>query len=370
MRSPFSPERAPSALLGAALALRLRSVNRFLVGTIPVFLVLALPILRYAAGPWLPAWLSALARWTPTEGAFPVGPRRLCARALGRAGLRDGRGPGLDGGGRGPGPGARGPGLGGSEHGRVRSQPGSRPSGRPGPVMGNLARLAAADLRMLARDPLLAFLPFVPFPAALALRFAVPLLSGFLERALGFRLLDWADLIRAVILLFPGMFYGMAAGFLLLDDRDDGVSAYWGVTPAAVPATSAPGWAFLRLRLPGGHPGRPDIRAGAAGPGPGTRSGGDRCRPGGLLRPLPGGLCGGQGGGLSVLKALGGLDLAPLAVLLALPLRAAAWPFPQYWAAELLLGRNLPPLPALAAGLASSALWIAALYGKYRRRIE
>ncbi len=61
---------APSALLGAALALRLRSVNRFLVGTIPVFLVLALPILRYAAGPWLPAWVSALARWTPTEGAF------------------------------------------------------------------------------------------------------------------------------------------------------------------------------------------------------------------------------------------------------------------------------------------------------------
>lgn len=61
---------APSALIGAALALRLRTVNRFLVGTIPVFLVLSLPILRYAAEPWIPGWLAALSRWTPTEGSF------------------------------------------------------------------------------------------------------------------------------------------------------------------------------------------------------------------------------------------------------------------------------------------------------------
>jgi len=237
--------------------------------------------------------------------------------------------------------------------------------------MGNLARLAAADLRMLARDPLLAFLPFVPFLAALALRFAVPLLSGFLERALGFRLLDWADLIRAVILLFPGMFYGMAAGFLLLDDRDDGVSAYWGVTPPGRSGYLGAWLGFfsacaflagiLAARISG--LGRPDLarELGAAPIGAAQAA----CF--GLFLAA---FAADKVEGLSVLKALGGLDLAPLAVLLALPLRAAAWPFPQYWAAELLLGRNLPPLPALAAGLASSALWIAALYGKYRRRIE
>ncbi|HSV55814.1 MAG TPA: hypothetical protein VLH39_01735 [Magnetospirillaceae bacterium] len=61
---------APSALIGAAVALRLRTVNRFLVGSIPAFLVLSLPVLRYAADPWLPSWVSALARWTPTEGAL------------------------------------------------------------------------------------------------------------------------------------------------------------------------------------------------------------------------------------------------------------------------------------------------------------
>lgn len=61
---------APSALIGAAMALKLRTVNRFMVGTIPIFLFLSLPILRYAAEPWIPAWLSVLSRWSPTEGSF------------------------------------------------------------------------------------------------------------------------------------------------------------------------------------------------------------------------------------------------------------------------------------------------------------
>ncbi len=61
---------SPSSLIGAALALRLRTVNRFLVGTIPVFLILSLPVLRYAAEPWIPGWLASLSRWTPTEGSF------------------------------------------------------------------------------------------------------------------------------------------------------------------------------------------------------------------------------------------------------------------------------------------------------------
>lgn len=241
---------------------------------------------------------------------------------------------------------------------------------RPG-VLGNLGRLAAADIRMLGRDPLLAFIPLMPFLAAFALRFAVPLLSGFLERALGVRLLDWADLIRAVILLFPGMFYGMAAGFLLLDDRDDGVAAYWGVTPAG-----RAGYLGARLGLFSGAAflagflaarafglGRPDLgrELGAAAIGAAQTA---------FFGLFLAAFAADKVEGLSILKALGALDLAPLAVLLALPLRAAAWPFPQYWAAELMLGRNLPPGTALAGGLASSALWIFTLYGKYRRRID
>ena len=61
---------SPTAILGASLAIRLRTVNRFMIGSIPLFLSLALPAVRYAAGRWLPEWFVALSRWAPTDGAL------------------------------------------------------------------------------------------------------------------------------------------------------------------------------------------------------------------------------------------------------------------------------------------------------------
>ena len=54
----------------SASARGLKTVNRFLMGSMPVFLVLALPVVEYAAGPWLPAWFGVLARATPSDGAL------------------------------------------------------------------------------------------------------------------------------------------------------------------------------------------------------------------------------------------------------------------------------------------------------------
>ncbi len=61
---------APSAFIGAALALRLRTVNRFMIGSIPVFLALALPAVRYAAGGLVSARLSTVVRFLPAEGSL------------------------------------------------------------------------------------------------------------------------------------------------------------------------------------------------------------------------------------------------------------------------------------------------------------
>ena len=61
---------APSALIGAALALRLGSVNRFMVGAIPGLMWLSLPVFVYAAGPWLPGWVFWLGRLSPADGAL------------------------------------------------------------------------------------------------------------------------------------------------------------------------------------------------------------------------------------------------------------------------------------------------------------
>jgi hypothetical protein len=61
---------APAALIGAALALRLGSVNRFMIGAIPALLWFSLPVFVYAAGQWLPGWVSLLGRLSPADGAL------------------------------------------------------------------------------------------------------------------------------------------------------------------------------------------------------------------------------------------------------------------------------------------------------------
>lgn len=61
---------APSALLGAALALRLGSINRFMVAAIPGLLWFSFPVLVYAAGQWLPDWVFWLGRLSPADGAL------------------------------------------------------------------------------------------------------------------------------------------------------------------------------------------------------------------------------------------------------------------------------------------------------------
>jgi hypothetical protein len=62
----------PGAMLGATLALRLKTINRFMMGCMPVFMVLSLPIVDYAASRWLPSWSSILARLTPADGGFSL----------------------------------------------------------------------------------------------------------------------------------------------------------------------------------------------------------------------------------------------------------------------------------------------------------
>jgi hypothetical protein len=61
---------APAAVIGAALALRLKTVNRFMIGSIPALLLLSLPAVEYAAGSYLPSWFAVLAFLSPADGAL------------------------------------------------------------------------------------------------------------------------------------------------------------------------------------------------------------------------------------------------------------------------------------------------------------
>lgn len=81
--------------------------------------------------------------------------------------------------------------------------------------------LGAVDLRNVLRDPLLAWVVLYPFVLALALRFGVPPLAGWLDRNGSFDLLPYYPLLASFVVgMAPGM-VGTVVGFLLLDERDE-----------------------------------------------------------------------------------------------------------------------------------------------------
>ena len=247
-------------------------------------------------------------------------------------------------------------------------------------------RLVAADVRMVGRDPLLSIMPLAPLLASLALRFLIPLIAGFLSSSLNFYLVAWLGLIRGILILFPGMFYGMVAGFLLLDDRDDGIAAYWSVTPVR-----RSGYLMARLGLfslaavPAGM-----VCALLLGLGP-LRWIDDLALAvlGALQVPIYalflGAFAANKVEGLSIVKALGVLNMAPLAVLLPGSVARLGWPVPQYWAVTgFLTGIHGNPsgipgfihLPvqktswAYAISCFLYASWITVLLRRYLRRID
>jgi fluoroquinolone transport system permease protein len=64
---------------------------------------------------------------------------------------------------------------------------------------------------------------------ALVGHFGLPLLVDVMAPLLP--LGPYLPLIHGVFLLLPSLLFGMVAGFLLLDERDEGVLHYWDVTP-------------------------------------------------------------------------------------------------------------------------------------------
>ncbi len=90
--------------------------------------------------------------------------------------------------------------------------------------------LAWLDLRNIYRESMLLIIAMVPLFVTLLMRFGIPPLTTWsLEK--GFDLSPHVGFIHAYLLLFPGMMLGMAAGYVLLDERDEQVLAWFSVTP-------------------------------------------------------------------------------------------------------------------------------------------
>lgn len=98
---------------------------------------------------------------------------------------------------------------------------------------------------LIRRDPLLMILVLGPFLYGPAFRFGLPLLQPVLMNAFAFDLTSWYSLADMMLLTLTPMLAGMLCGFLMLDERDQGVGEYYNVTPLG-----GVGYIASRLALP------------------------------------------------------------------------------------------------------------------------
>lgn len=91
--------------------------------------------------------------------------------------------------------------------------------------------LGPVDLKNVRRDDLLLWVIFSPLLLALLYRFAVPPLTGLLRRELGFDLEPYYGLLMCGLVAMAPTTIGMIVGFLLLDERDEGMLVVMLVTP-------------------------------------------------------------------------------------------------------------------------------------------
>ena len=101
---------------------------------------------------------------------------------------------------------------------------------RPRALLG----LLPADLRRLARDELLVWMPAVPLAMALAARLGVPaLLRAVGPGGAGAR--EWAARIDvAAFAIVVPVLVGVVVGFMLLGEKEDGVWSVLAVTPTSL----------------------------------------------------------------------------------------------------------------------------------------
>ena len=89
--------------------------------------------------------------------------------------------------------------------------------------------LVKSDLKSIRRDGFLLIIAFVPILILLVFKFGIPELAKLI--APFFSLKDYYEVFTVFMIVLTPMMYGIAVGFLLLDDRDEQILAAVSVTP-------------------------------------------------------------------------------------------------------------------------------------------
>jgi fluoroquinolone transport system permease protein len=111
--------------------------------------------------------------------------------------------------------------------------------------MTNILKTFFGSFTLIRRDPLLIILVLGPFLYGPVFRFCLPMLQPVLMNAFSFDLTPWYLLADMLLLTLTPMLAGMLCGFLMLDERDEGLGEYYSVTPLG-----GAGYIASRLALP------------------------------------------------------------------------------------------------------------------------
>lgn len=220
---------------------------------------------------------------------------------------------------------------------------------------------------LIRRDPMLVLLMVAPFLAGAAFRLGLPLLHPVLLDAFAFDLALWYPLTDMLLLTLAPLMAGMLCGFLMLDERDEGVGEYYAVTPLG-----GAGYIMSRLAMPVlwsiviapvlillfslSQPDMLRVLCVAV--------------TGGLFAAVNTlmllSLAGNKVEGLAVSKMLG-LTMLPMLVpiITGSPWGIIAGVFPAYWLGALLQG----PLWQFPAAIAVCTVWMVLFYKRMRCRI-
>lgn len=93
-----------------------------------------------------------------------------------------------------------------------------------------LLPLIKGDIKNITRDPILLISIFVPMIAATFFRFTLPIITiYFLELDIDIR--QYYSFIISFLTMLAPMMIGTLVGFIILDERDEGLLTYFVVTP-------------------------------------------------------------------------------------------------------------------------------------------
>lgn len=98
--------------------------------------------------------------------------------------------------------------------------------------MKHTVELFKIGLKQISKDGMLAVMIPAPFLVGLFFKFAIPIINTILINKLSFSITAWYGLADGMLICLTPMFIAMISAFLLLEERDEGINAFYQITPA------------------------------------------------------------------------------------------------------------------------------------------